>query len=155
VVLGVLNAYVGAFAKLGASLGRDGDLPATFGRGAGPGEVPRPALALVGALSLVNLAALSLAHFDLEPFILVQTSCMVAVYVVAMAAALRLLTPLSGAWWLSLLSTLLSVGLLVLAGTHLMLAAVLALAAVAVSLVKRGVGHRPQASCPEFVAHPD
>ena len=44
VIIGVSNAYLPAFANLGASLGRDGDLPAWFGRGAEPGAVPRRAL---------------------------------------------------------------------------------------------------------------
>ena len=44
VTLGVLGTYVGAFAKLGASLGRDGDLPRWVAQGAQPGGVPRRAL---------------------------------------------------------------------------------------------------------------
>ena len=47
VVVGVLNAYVPAFANLGASLGRDGHLPRWFAKGAEPGQVPRRALARV------------------------------------------------------------------------------------------------------------
>ena len=40
VVVGVLNAYLPAFANLGASLGRDGHLPRWFARGAEAGQVP-------------------------------------------------------------------------------------------------------------------
>ncbi len=46
VCLGVMNAYLPAFAKLGAALGRDGDLPRFFAKGAAAGEVPRRALML-------------------------------------------------------------------------------------------------------------
>src|SRR5690606_38651966 len=44
VALGVLNLYLGAFAKLAASLGRDGDLPGWLAAGAESGGVPRRAL---------------------------------------------------------------------------------------------------------------
>ena len=51
VTLGVLGAYVGAFAKLGASLGRDGDLPRWVAQRAQPGGVPRRALLVVAGLA--------------------------------------------------------------------------------------------------------
>jgi amino acid efflux transporter len=41
VVIGVANAYLPAFAKLGASLGRDGDLPHWFAKGAEAGAICR------------------------------------------------------------------------------------------------------------------
>ena len=137
VVLGVLNAYLGAFAKLGASLGRDGDLPRRLAPGAGAGEAPRRSLAVVAALVLVYLAALVLNGLELTAFILVHTSCMAAVYAAGMLAALRLLARYSLGWWLALISCVLVAGLLLLAGVHLMVPAVLAVAAVVVGTVRR------------------
>lgn len=144
VVVGVLNTYVGAFAKLGAALGRDGDLPRSMRGGAEAGGVPRVALGVVGVLVLVDIAALLLMRLDLEPLILIQTSCMVAVYAAAVLSAVRLLRARSVGWWIALVSLVLTGGLLILAGVHLVLAAALAGAAFAVTVLRRwrrsGVG---------------
>ena len=137
VSLGVLNAYLGAFAKLGASLGRDGDLPRWMARGAESGGIPRRSLAVVGLLAAVYLAALVATGLDLTPFILIHTSCMVAVYALGMLAAVRLLERWSLGWWLAVISCVLVLGLLVLAGVHLLVPAVLVVAALVVALVKR------------------
>jgi amino acid efflux transporter len=137
VALGVLNAYVGAFAKLGASLGRDGDLPRWFGKGAEPGGVPRRALAVVALIAAVDFTLMVLSGGQLTPFILIHTSCMVAVYALGVVAALRLLRRFSLGWWFAAVSTVLVAGLLVLAGGNLLPAAVLAGAALIVAWFKR------------------
>jgi amino acid efflux transporter len=137
VALGVLNAYVGAFAKLGASLGRDGDLPRWLARGAESGGVPRRSLVVVAGLAVVYLTALILFGLDLTPFILIHTSCMVAVYALGMAAAVRLLERWSLGWWMAVVSCVLVFGLLVLAGANLLIPGLLALVAAGVTLVKR------------------
>jgi amino acid efflux transporter len=139
VALGVLNAYLAAFAKLGASLGRDGDLPRWFGKGAESGGIPRRSLAIVGVLAGGYLAALVFTGLDLTPFILIHTSCMVAVYSLGMAAAVRLLARWSLGWWLAVVSCVLVLGLLILAGPHLLIPVALAAAALVVTLVKRRV----------------
>jgi amino acid efflux transporter len=137
VSLGVLNTYLGAFAKLGASLGRDGDLPRWFAAGAETGGIPRRSLAVVAVLALVYLAALIGEGLDLTPFILIHTSCMISVYALGMLAAVRLLERWSLGWWLAVVSCVLVAGLLVLAGVNLAIAAGLALAALVVTLVQR------------------
>ncbi len=138
VALGVLNTYLGAFAKLGASLARDGDLPCWLAKGAESGAVPRRSLLLVAALALVYFAALVVSGLDLTPFILIHTSCMVAVYALGMAAAVRLLERWSIGWWLAVISCVLVFALLLLAGVHLLIPGILAIAALAVAAVKRG-----------------
>ncbi|HUG51927.1 MAG TPA: amino acid permease [Terrimesophilobacter sp.] len=137
VSLGVLNTYLGAFAKLGASLGRDGDLPRWFAAGAETGGIPRRSLAVVAVLALVYLAALIGEGLDLTPFILIHTSCMISVYALGMLAAVRLLQRWSLGWWLAIISCVLVAGLLVLAGVNLAIAAGLALAALVVTAVQR------------------
>lgn len=136
VALGVLNAYLGAFAKLGAALGRDGDLPRWFGAGAESGGIPRRALVLVGVLVAGYLAALVITD-DLTPFILIHTSCMVAVYALGMVAALRLLERFTVGWWFAAVSVVLVAGLIVLAGANLLVPAVLALAALIVTVSQK------------------
>ncbi len=137
VAIGVLNAYVPAFGNLAASLGRDGHLPRWFAKGAEPGRVPRRGLALVTVIELSYFALLTWRGYDLTPFILIHTSSMVAVYALGMVAAVRLLDRFSAGWWMAVVSVVLVVGLLVLAGTNLVFPAALAVVALIVTLVKR------------------
>ncbi|GEL99932.1 APC family permease [Cellulomonas terrae] len=138
VTLGVLGTYVGAFAKLGASLGRDGDLPRRIAQGAQPGGVPRRALLLVAGMITVYFAIAVATGGQLEPFVLVHTSCIVAIYAVGMAAAVRLLDRGSAGWWAAVAACVLSLGLAVLAGWHLVVPLGLAVVAVGVGAARRG-----------------
>lgn len=137
VALGVLNAYVAAFAKLGASLADNGDLPRWFAAGAGSGTVPRRALGLTAAVGTGYFVLVLLAGLDLTPLILVHTSSMTAVYVLGTVAAVRILDRWTPGWWSAVVASLLAAGLLVLALPSLAPAAVLALAAAGVTLVRR------------------
>lgn len=135
VAVGVLNAYVPAFANLAASLGRDGHLPRWFAKGAEPGSVPRRALVLVAAIELGYFGIAATQGFVLTPLILIHTSSMVAVYALGMVAAVRLLERYSVGWWMGVVSVVLVAGLVVLAGANLLVPAILAIAAVVVTLV--------------------
>lgn len=136
VSMGVLNTYLGAFAKLGASLGRDGDLPRWMAAGAHPGGIARRGLAVTGVIIAIYFVGLILAGLDLTLFVLIHTSCMVAIYALGMVAALRLLERWSLGWWMALVSCVLVAGLLALAGAQLLVPAGLAAAALIVTLVK-------------------
>ena len=74
---------------------------------------------------------------NLETFILIHTSSMVAVYALGMVAAVKLLRPGTAGWVMALISVVLTAGLLVLAGWHLIVPAILAAVAVATSLIGR------------------
>jgi amino acid efflux transporter len=137
VVIGVSNAYLPAFANLGASLGRDGDLPRWFGQGAEAGAIPRRALGWVAVQSLVYTTVFFVFHLDLQTFILIHISSMVAVYALGMIAAVRLLRVGSAGWVMAVISVVLMAGLLILTGWHLVVPAVLALVAIAVTVIRR------------------
>lgn len=137
VALGVMNAYLAAFAKLGASLASNGDLPRWFAAGAEAGGIPRRALALTGAVVAVYFSLMLWAGLDLTPFILVHTSSMVAIYAVGMVAAVRLLRRGTAGWVMALIAAVLCAGMLVLAIGSLLPAAALAGAALIVTLVRR------------------
>jgi amino acid efflux transporter len=143
VALGVLNTYVAALAKLGASLGRDRHLPHWFGKGAEPGAVPRRALGLVALIVAAYFTAFVVTGGALTPFILIHTSSMVCVYALGVVAALRLLPRFGVGWWFAAASTVLVAGLILLAGTNLLVPLVLAVAAVVVTLVRRTRATRP------------
>jgi amino acid efflux transporter len=138
VTLGVLNTYTGALAKLGASLGRDGDLPRWFARGAEAGGVPRRALALNALVVATYFVLVMLFGFALTPFIVINTACMLCVYFLGMVAALRLLARWSIGWWFAVISVVLISALLVLAGLALIVPAALVVVALVVKLAKRG-----------------
>ncbi|MGN6428045.1 MAG: APC family permease [Leifsonia sp.] len=131
VVTGVFNAYLAAFSKLGAAMGRDGDLPSWFGRGAENGAVARRGL-LLSAVVMALYSLVVLASGDLQPFILVHTSIAAAVYGLGVASAIVLLPRWSAGWWMAVLSCVFAAGLLLLAGWHLVFPAVLAVVAVLV-----------------------
>lgn len=137
VVVGVLNAYLPAFANLGASLGRDGHLPRWMAKGAEPGEVPRRALLVFAVLMVFYVGAFFLFDLDLQTFILFHTSAMVSVYAVGMVAAVKLLERFTVGWWMAVVSVVLSAGLIVLAGWNLLLPLGLALIAIAVTLIRK------------------
>jgi amino acid efflux transporter len=144
VVTGVFNAYLAAFSKLGAAMGRDGDLPAWFGHGAESGAVARRGLLLSTAV-MALYSVVVLASGDLQPFILVQTSFAAAVYGLGVASALRLLPVRSAGWWMALSSCVLAAGLLLLAGWHLVFPAGFALVALGVGAVSGARRRRAQA----------
>ena len=137
VVVGVLNAYLPAFANLGASLGRDGHLPRWMAKGAEAGQVPRRALAVFAVQMAIYIGVFFVFRLDLESFILIHTSSMVAIYAAGMVAAVRLLERFTIGWWMAVVSVVLSAGLLVLAGWHLIVPGILAVVAVAVTLIRK------------------
>ncbi len=137
VAVGVLNVYLGAFGKLGASLAASGDLPAWFARGARSGEVPRRALLLTASVASAYFLVLFVTGMDLQPFILVHTASMVAIYTLGMVAAVRILDRGTLAWWTAVLAAVLCAGLLLLAASALLVAALLAAAAVLVTVARR------------------
>ncbi|MGO4536655.1 APC family permease [Leifsonia sp. 2MCAF36] len=142
VVTGVFNAYLAAFSKLGAAMGRDGDLPAWFGRGVENGAVARRGL-LLSTVVMAVYSVIVLASGDLQPFILVHTSFAAAVYGLGVASALRLLPARSVGWWMALLSCVLAGGLLLLAGWHLAFPAAVAVLALGVGALARAARRRP------------
>ena len=141
VSLGVLNTYTGALAKLGASLGRDGDLPRFFAVGAESGGVPRRSLALNAVVVAIYFVAAALTGFNLTPFILINTACMLTVYVLGMVAALKLLARFSLGWWFAVAGVVMIAALLVLAGLALIVPIAFVAVAFIVKLAKRRGSH--------------
>ncbi len=137
VALGVLNAYLAAFAKLGASLASNRDLPRWFAPGVEHGGIPRRALALTAVVACAYFALMVATGLELTPFILVHTSSMVSIYAVGMIAALRLLPRGSAGWWMAAVAAVLCAGMLALAWASLAPALVLATAAIGVTLIRR------------------
>ena len=134
VMVGVLNAYIAAFSKLGAAMGRDGDLPAWFGHGAERGGIARRGLLLSASLMTVYFVVVAWLP-DLQPVILVHTSIGAAIYGMGVASAVVLLPRWSLGWWMSVLSCVLVLGLLVVEGANLVYPLAIAGAAVLVGVI--------------------
>jgi len=88
--MGTMNVYVGSAAKLAANLAREQALPAWLGAGK-PRDIPRRplmVLAVTGATLLIALAAGATTPTDL---VRATSACFIAVYVIALASAVRVL----------------------------------------------------------------
>ncbi|MER7009176.1 amino acid permease [Dactylosporangium sp. NPDC000555] len=134
--LGAMNAYYAGAAKLGAALGRDGALPAWFGRGAAPGSVPRRSLLVVALLGAGSLALVAATGTGTRALVLLASGCFVLVYLVGSAAAIRLLPRGSLARRCAIVALLSAVGLLVLTGWYVL--GTLVIAAGALLYARRG-----------------
>lgn len=137
VTVGVFNSYLSAFGKLGAALGRDGDLPRFFALGAAHGAIPRRSLVLTACLIAIYWVIMLALGMDLGWFISMHSVCMLSIYLVGSLAALRILRRYSAGWWMALTAAVLSAALLVTAWQSAALAVAIALAAVAVTAVRR------------------
>lgn len=104
-------------------------LPGRPTRGNGPGKVPRRSLAVIAGLSFAGLGFLAVTGDDVQPLLLATTSCVVAVYAVATAAAVRLLGRGSVGRRTAVAALLLVLALLAVTGWYLLWPAVLAVAA--------------------------
>jgi amino acid efflux transporter len=89
--MGTMNVYLSGAAKLTAALADGGALPAWLGLGA-PRSVPRRPLALIAAAGTAMLAALIAGLWSTDALIRSTSACFVAVYVLALASAVRILS---------------------------------------------------------------
>lgn len=117
--LGVLNAYYSGAAKLGAALARDGAFPGWFARGSQAGAVPRRSLALLSGLAMAVLLVAVALDAGPSPLVYLTTGLFVAVYVIGVAAAVRLLPRRSKARAAAITSLLVVAVLLVMYGPYL------------------------------------
>jgi amino acid efflux transporter len=86
-----INTYFAGAAEMGASLARDGSLPAFLAERSGPGDVPRRALGLVAVLGLATTVVLAVLERDTDTTLLFTTGTFSLVYLIGTAAAVRLL----------------------------------------------------------------
>ncbi len=88
--MGTMNVYIGGTAKLAASLAHEGALPRWIGGGA-PRSVPRRPLALIALLGAALLIALIAGFSGTDDLVRATSACFVAVYVLALGSAVRIL----------------------------------------------------------------
>jgi amino acid efflux transporter len=88
--MGTMNVYTGASAKLAAALAAERALPAWFA-GDAQRSIPRRPLLALSAGALVLLLALAGGFSSTGSLIRATSACFIAVYVLALGAAVRLL----------------------------------------------------------------
>ncbi len=137
VSLGVLNAYLAAFGKLGASLGRDGDLPRLLAKGAESDGVPRRSLLFSLTITIPFFITLFVQDFELLGLIPIHLSSMVAIYVLGMIAAVRIFPRWSRDWWVAVIAMFMTIFLLILNGANVLFPLSMMVISLVVSLVKR------------------
>ena len=119
--IATINTYFAGAAEMGASLARDGSLPAFLAVRSGPGAVPRRALGLVAVTGLATTAVLAVLGRDTDATLLVTTATFSLVYVAGTAAAVRLLRGWGRAT--AVVSVVASVGLVAVTGWVVLLPA--------------------------------
>jgi amino acid efflux transporter len=90
ITLATNNAFVAATSRLGYALGRDGAFPRSLGR-IDPRGIPTRAIAFVAAIAGGGLVLAEVRHLGAEDFLIVPNASVIVVYIVAMAAGVRLL----------------------------------------------------------------
>ncbi|NBX23066.1 MAG: APC family permease, partial [Microbacteriaceae bacterium] len=96
---GVVNSYFAGAGKLGAALGRDGDLPRFLARGSEPDAVPRRSLLVMFVISSASIGIMAAQDFRVDTLLTFQVSGMVCIYVLGMIAATRIIARWSLSWW--------------------------------------------------------
>ena len=134
---GTMNAYYAGGSKLGAALARDGALPAWLAHGNSTGEVPRRSLAVLSTIGLLATAGVAILGVGVRPLVLLTTGSFVLVYVVGMAAAVKLLPRHSWARRGAAIALVCVLALLVMAGWYVLWALTLAAAALTYQLLRR------------------
>lgn len=135
--IGAMNAYYAGASRLGASLARDGALPAWLARGGEAGQTPRRSTVLITVASLLSLGLATVLDLGLTPLMLLATGCFTLVYVLGTGAALRLLPRGTLGWWTAVVAFGSVTALLVVNGAH-------ALWAVGVAVLSLGYQSRPR-----------
>jgi amino acid efflux transporter len=141
--LGTMNAYYAGAAKLGAALGRDGGLPSWLGRGSGTGQAPRRSLAVLGTSATAVLAVVVAAGIGTRPLVSLTTGLFVAVYLVGVAAAVKLLPRRSAPRAAAVVSLAAVIVLLVMSGLYLVWPVLVAGGALLYLRMRRGAPVRP------------
>jgi amino acid efflux transporter len=122
-------AYVGSLAETGLA-----HRPATesAGRRARARSLVVPVLIILG-----GLAAAALTSFGTEQLISICAGSQVPVYLLGLAAGIRLLPRFSGRWWLAVVSTVVVALLLIPAGPYLIVPGLIACPVVVSALTRR------------------
>ena len=89
--MGTMNVYIGGAAKLTAALVGERALPGFLGAGARERSIPRRPLVAIGIVGVVLLGALVAGVGNTDDLVRATSACFVAVYILALGSAVRIL----------------------------------------------------------------
>ncbi len=104
---GTANAFVASLTQLGYSLSRDGAFPKFFSRLYGTTQIPRQMVLFVICFSITGVLVTNALSLTFDDILFIPTSLGILVYVLSMAAGVKLLKNYTPAWWASLISFIL------------------------------------------------
>ncbi|MEJ8547675.1 APC family permease [Brevibacillus borstelensis] len=128
ICLGTCNAFVASLGQLGYALARDGVFPRLFVRLHPRKGTPVLAIASVVMLAAVGVTFTVILSIPFDKLLLIPNSLGLTVYIISMAAGVKLFNRLTLPWWSSLLSLLLCLCLLPFFGRSLLAPAAMAAA---------------------------
>ncbi|MFE6688704.1 APC family permease [Streptomyces sp. NPDC057743] len=134
---GAVNSYLAGASRLGAALGRDGAAPRWLAKGGEPGEVPRRSLAGLGVVAAALAVPAAVGAVDLDLLMRATATCLAAVTLAGLIAALVLLPRRTPLWFGGLAGSLLTVGVLAFSGWLLLIPVVLAAASYGFLTLRR------------------
>lgn len=98
ITFGTVHTNTASFSRMIYAQAREGHFPRALARLHRNYHTPVAALVVMGMLSIVSLALAGLMHLQLQPFVTVVSVADLAVYIIALAAAVRILRDRSSRW---------------------------------------------------------
>ncbi|QTM98351.1 amino acid permease [Sediminibacillus dalangtanensis] len=109
---GTSNAFVASLTQLGYSLSRHGAFPNFFSRNQVTTQIPRRMVLFVTLFSMAGVLVTKSLSLTFDNILFIPTSLGILVYVLSMAAGVKLFRKNTLAWWASLTSFVLCLGVL-------------------------------------------
>ncbi|MBE1556886.1 amino acid efflux transporter [Filibacter limicola] len=104
---GTSNAFVASLTQLGYSLSRDGAFPKLFSIRHITTQIPRRMVLFVICFSVTGVLVTKALSLTFDDILFIPTSLGILVYVLSMAAGVKLFRKNTSAWWASLISLIL------------------------------------------------
>ncbi len=101
---GTSNAFVASLSQLGYSLSRDGAFPKFFSTCHVTTQIPRRMVLFVICFSITGVLMTKALSLTFDDILFIPTSLGILVYVLSMAAGVKLFKKNTSAWWASLTS---------------------------------------------------
>ncbi len=104
---GTANAFVASLTQLGYSLSRDGAFPKVFSRLHTTTQIPRRMVLFVICFAVAGILVTDILSLTFNDILFIPTSLGILVYILSMAAGVKLFKKNTLAWWSSLVSFIL------------------------------------------------
>lgn len=104
---GTANAFVASLTQLGYSLSRDGSFPVFFEKVHRTTGIPRRMVMFIICFAILGVFVAELFSFTFNDLLFIPTSLGILVYILSMAAGVKLFQVRTLAWWTSLVSLIL------------------------------------------------